>query len=344
MADAEQALDEQTAVLQQLRRDNEQIDRENQLLEAFLLKAQAQGVTAQLEQQALKKGKSTRRKKESEVDTFQRLTDDEKSDIVSQAIENLQKEIDELRANGEKDIDDIRTLMEEVDMRIAETKKDTYEFKRDIIIGGEDPRTGKTNAEKVIRFFEDKIHTKEVLVEKLTLKNTTYKAAIQKLEAQLEHKEEMGEVLHLVDFDQLKIENQQYLERIDAKNKELLQLKLSTGKTVQVLNDVKARMATLMAEGSQLRTAISSKQRELNNFDADYQKTMGQSQQVTATYRKLQAQQKEADQPQIMEYIKLKHHVAELQKELGDWQRKLEVLNGKTAGSLRSTAKMTITK
>eukprot|EP00878_Enallax_costatus_P042525 GHUV01049914.1.p1 GENE.GHUV01049914.1~~GHUV01049914.1.p1 ORF type:complete len:303 (+),score=107.89 GHUV01049914.1:66-974(+) len=290
------------------------------------------------------KGKSTRRKKESEVDTFQRLTDDEKSDIVSQAIENLQKEIDELRANGEKDIDDIRTLMEEVDMRIAETKKDTYEFKRDIIIGGEDPRTGKTNAEKVIRFFEDKIHTKEVLVEKLTLKNTTYKAAIQKLEAQLEHKEEMGEVLHLVDFDQLKIENQQYLERIDAKNKELLQLKLSTGKTVQVLNDVKARMATLMAEGSQLRTAISSKQRELNNFDADYQKTMGQSQQVTATYRKLQAQQKEADQPQIMEYIKLKHHVAELQKELGDWQRKLEVLNGKTAGSLRSTAKMTITK
>lgn len=71
-------------------------------------------------------------------------------------------------------------------------------------------------------------------MEKLALKNTTYKAAIMKLEAQLAHKEEMGEVLHLVDFDQLKIENQQYLERIDAKNKELLQLKLSTGRTVQV--------------------------------------------------------------------------------------------------------------
>lgn len=42
------------------------------------------------------------------------------------------------------------------------------------------------------------------------------------------------QVLHLVDFEQLKIENQQYFERIDGKNKELLQLKLSTGKTVQV--------------------------------------------------------------------------------------------------------------
>lgn len=37
--------------------------------------------------------------------------------------------------NGEKDVDDIRTLMEEVDMRIKETKQETYEFKRDVILG-----------------------------------------------------------------------------------------------------------------------------------------------------------------------------------------------------------------
>jgi len=78
------------------------------------------------------------------------------------------------------------------------------------------------------------IYGKEVLLEKVNLKNSTYKAAIAKLEAQLAHKEEMGEVLHLVDFEQLKIESQQHLETIDAKNKDLLGLKLSTGKTVQV--------------------------------------------------------------------------------------------------------------
>jgi hypothetical protein len=73
-----------------------------------------------------------------------------------------------------------------------------------------------------------------VLLEKVNLKNNTYKAAISKLEAQLAHKEEMGEVLHLVDFDQLKIENQQHMEMIESKNKELLTIKLLTGKTVQV--------------------------------------------------------------------------------------------------------------
>ncbi len=45
----------------------------------------------------------------------------------------------------------------------------------------------------------------------------------------------MGEVLHEVDFDQLKIENSQFLEIIDGKNKELLRLKLTAGKILREL-------------------------------------------------------------------------------------------------------------
>ena len=49
----------------------------------------------------------------------------------------------------------------------------------------------------------------------------------------------MGEVLHEVDFNQLKIENKQYLEKIDDRNKDLLRLKLMTGNVLQVLNTYK---------------------------------------------------------------------------------------------------------
>ena len=52
-------------------------------------------------------------------------------------------------------------------------------------------------------------------------------------------KEEMGEVLHEVDFQQLKIENSQYLEKIDERNQDLLRLKLMAGNTLQVLNSYK---------------------------------------------------------------------------------------------------------
>lgn len=52
-------------------------------------------------------------------------------------------------------------------------------------------------------------------------------------------KEEAGEVRHEVDFEQLKIENEQLRDRLEEKNHELLKLKLSSGNSTQVLNSYK---------------------------------------------------------------------------------------------------------
>jgi hypothetical protein len=140
----------------------------------------------------MQKPKSARRRK-AEADPanqqdlqLPKLTEDEKGDLVNQAVEELQDAIQKVsttrlcvwgtglrlrpvlqqpsvpagvlastlaaqspprppcslllhrlqtRSNGEKDVDDIRTLMEEVDLRIKETKQQTYEFKRDVILG-----------------------------------------------------------------------------------------------------------------------------------------------------------------------------------------------------------------
>lgn len=62
----------------------------------------------------------------------------------------------------------------------------------------------------------------------------------------------------------------------------------------QLLNDVKSRLSSLMAEGTQLRSLISTKQRELDGFESDFQKTATQSSQAAITFKKLQAQQKDA--------------------------------------------------
>ncbi|PNH02951.1 putative monogalactosyldiacylglycerol synthase, chloroplastic [Tetrabaena socialis] len=198
-----------------------------------------------------------------------------------------------IRKAGDKDIDDIRTLMEEVDMRIAETKKDTYEFKRDIIIGAENTRTSKIIAEKMIRFMEDKLRQKDATADKLRLKNTTTKALITKLEHQLAHKEEMGEVLHLVDFDQLKIENQQYMERIEERNNELLKLKLSTSRTVQVLNNLKSQLSEMVAAGHQLRRQITERRQDLARFDSEYSSVLDEKGRGERTVRRLKLEQED---------------------------------------------------
>lgn len=84
------------------------------------------------------------------------------------------------------------------------------------------------------RFMERSIAGKEALVEKFRLKNGTLVASMAKLEAQLSREEGMGEALRQVDFEQLKIENQQHQETLQARNQELLRMKKTAADTAQV--------------------------------------------------------------------------------------------------------------
>ena len=106
------------------------------------------------------------------------LTTQQKLDIANSEAEAIQKEINETKGNGEKLVDTLKSVIEETDMRVADLKKDAYEFKRDIVVGAENFRTGKTMAEKVIRYMEEKLRQKDSLIEKLKLKNSTIKSQL----------------------------------------------------------------------------------------------------------------------------------------------------------------------
>lgn len=71
------------------------------------------------------------------------------------------------------------------------------------------------------------------------------KNQIQKIESQLQHKEDMGEVFLPIDFDQLKIENQQYQEKIEERNNDLLTLKVTAGNTLRILSNHKVSILIL---------------------------------------------------------------------------------------------------
>ena len=151
-------------------------------------------------------------------------------------------EAEEHRKNSEKNIETLKAVLEETDIRIGELKRDTYEFKRNVVVGAENARTGKIMAEKAARYFEDKLKNVDAVIEKLRLKNSTIKSQLTKVEAQLNQKQEVGDALHYIDFHQLQIENKQYVAKIDERNEELLQVKVTAGRTIQALNDYKKRL------------------------------------------------------------------------------------------------------
>lgn len=187
------------------------------------------------------------------------LSMEQKIEIASTEFEHVQKDIQDTKKSSERLIDTLRAVLEETDIRIAELKKEAYEFKRDIVVGAENFRTGKTMAEKVVRYMEEKLRQKDSIVEKLRLKNATLKTQGQKVDAQLRQKEEMGDVLHYIDFHQLQIENKQYLSKIEERNDELLQLKMMTGNSVQTLNNLKRKLKTLMDESTWLKTEMKAR-------------------------------------------------------------------------------------
>jgi len=74
-------------------------------------------------------------------------------------------------------------------------------------------------------------------------------------------------VLHEVDFSQLKIENQQYIEKIDERNQELLRLKMMAGSTLQVLNAYKKKLSTLTMEFDRIKVDIEARHELLARID-----------------------------------------------------------------------------
>ena len=199
----------------------------------------------------------------------QKLTMEQKCEIANAEQERLAVEIGDNKKASEKLADTLRAVLEETDIRIAELKKDAYEFKRDIVVGAENMRTGKTMAEKMTRYMEEKLRQRDSMIEKLRLKNSTIKAQLHKVEAQLKQKEEMGDVLHYIDFHQLQIENKQYQTQIEERNEELLRLKMTTGKTVQTLNMLKQKLNAILTESGWLHREIAARKDQLRKVRDD---------------------------------------------------------------------------
>ena len=66
------------------------------------------------------------------------------------------------------------------------------------------------------------------------MRNISLRTTLRKLERTYRAREQLAEGLHMIDFEQLKIENQTLHEKIEERNEELSKLKRKKTITVQV--------------------------------------------------------------------------------------------------------------
>ncbi|KAI8799757.1 hypothetical protein BJ742DRAFT_116273, partial [Cladochytrium replicatum] len=178
------------------------------------------------------------------------------------ALNDLRSEHEILSSTNQRIANEYNQKLEE---RLAEATQKAMEFskyKRSIALAAENSRTGKPIPAKVVDALEATDMRKEAEVVAVRLENIKLRNKLKRHEQLLRQKEELADGLHLIDFEQLKIENQTYNEKIEERNEELLKLRKKITNIVQVLTHVKEKLQFVQGETVDLK-------RELRTLDTD---------------------------------------------------------------------------
>eukprot|EP00769_Ergobibamus_cyprinoides_P000228 gnl/Ergobibamus_cyprinoides/122.p2 GENE.gnl/Ergobibamus_cyprinoides/122~~gnl/Ergobibamus_cyprinoides/122.p2 ORF type:complete len:175 (+),score=44.09 gnl/Ergobibamus_cyprinoides/122:578-1102(+) len=169
----------------------------------------------------------------------------------------------------------------------------------------------------------------------MALKAKMLRSDLARTQVQLSQREEAGESLHVIDFDQLKIENQQALRRIEDKNSELLKLKLTSGNALQVLTGLRTRLVELSEEAAWLSTETRSRRAMLEKLAAETGLVEKQLTQAQAERRQLRqpnaAGSVTGGSKQVMSYVETRAREQQLTKALADWERKVQLMEMQAA-------------
>nr|XP_014431497.1 coiled-coil domain-containing protein 113 isoform X1 [Pelodiscus sinensis] len=283
-----------------------------------------------------------RRKSKSRVatDRFFVLTVEQKNDLAQRELDETKEEIQQTQENSERIIQNYQAVMEEAAIQWADIKKAMSNFNKDIIQTISKKKGSVVASEKVLRYLEEKNHNRDSMKEKLRLKNDSLKVQKKKLQLQLKQKEEMGEALHEVDFQQLKIENAQFLEKIDERNRDLLQLKLTAGNTLQILNSYKRKLQNATAAAARLMKDISQRKELLEKMERET--TLVEEERATAERVNKQLRQQLSDYrvPPVLKYVTQKMAMFELENSIKIWERKVEIAEMSLQGYRRAWNKV----
>lgn len=147
--------------------------------------------------------------------------------------------------------------------RCMEIRNYFRDLKREVALSAEYNRTGKSIGKGQIAKWERDEADKDKEVQECRIQNIRLKKQLEKLEDALKDKEKLAPGLHLIDYEQLKIENQTLNEKIEERNEELHKLQTKIMKTVQILTHTREKLQFVQAEQRALKQLETTMQEEL---------------------------------------------------------------------------------
>ncbi|NXS52046.1 CC113 protein, partial [Brachypteracias leptosomus] len=258
----------------------------------------------------------------SMMDSFVSLTVEQKCELAERELSEVEGEIQRIKEDSEQTLQNLEAVIEEADVWWTDIKKAISDFEKDIISTISSKKGGIIASEKLLRYMEEKNRRRDLLREKLCCKNYLLKEYKKKLQQQLRQKEQKGEALCEV---HLQVGNAQYQEKIDGKNQELLQLKLTSGKTLQILNFYKRKLQDAMETSTSLIKDISQRKELLEKMEREAALVEEQRAKAESVNQQLRNQLSSYRVPPVLSYVQKKMAVADLENSLKALERKVVV-------------------
>lgn len=264
------------------------------------------------------------------------LTLKQKLKIANAEFEALQSMNQKEKSRLEEEIIAVRCELQLNDLQLKDLKKEAFEFKRDVVLAsqGKEPSSQQETfpdeavaVDKLLRFMETKEKQVKKKITKLSTKNDTLKAAINRLNHTLKSKETHHDGLHYIDFFQLQIENKQYAGKIEGKNAEVLQMKHKAAMLTLKFNRMKDELAEACLFSEQLKTKQKSIRGLMKKTELVVKQVTAEVEQEKLMMDGLQNHVLNNQAPTIAQYMEEKRMLKELETKINNLERKIDIVS-----------------
>lgn len=273
-----------------------------------------------------------------------RINISQKTDLVMRETEEIQVALEKFIKRSHRTKCNLKAEIEEFNVRESEIKESAETFEQTIVIEGVEKLTSRIPAEKFLRYMEEWLKSAEFMLEKLRLRTSTLNSQYTKLAQQLVLKEEIGEMLHAVDFEQLHIKNTHFLKKIEEKNTHLLELKRMNGRANLMLTTQKQYLQDQINELNKLKAKIAATEKKMDKLDNESERAEKEAEVAQAEYEEVKELTSNYRVPDVIHYIKKKTHLYEIKKSTKIWTRRNHIQKIALEASTRQMKTLTGSK
>ncbi len=143
---------------------------------------------------------------------------------------------------------ELQNKLNEKQQKCMEIEQQFKELKKSVAQNAQYSRTGRKLAPKMIKEWEEADEAKDQQVNQYRLQNIALRNQLANKQKVLRKKEQLADGLHLIDYEQLKIENQTLNEKIEERNEELHKIKLKVTQNVNILSHTREKYQCIQNE------------------------------------------------------------------------------------------------